>query len=125
MPKFIQITDLHYDPHYYSGPDANEYCHPKQINLLSNIQNNIKSRNEQNNIKSSNGNERYGKPGSECDAPLELLQETLKYIKEFNGLDFVLWTGDSVRHDRDPDWKRSDVDVLEAVRRVSTNLRFQ
>ena len=42
----------------------------------------------------------YGNPGSDCDSPLILLQETFEYLKHFvktHDIDAILWTGDTGR----------------------------
>ncbi|KAJ3037958.1 Endopolyphosphatase [Rhizophlyctis rosea] len=84
---------------------------------------------------------RFGAPGAGCDSPLALINETLRFVAERlngqpegmwrrsmggslgsmeveqyeaekeKGLDFVIWTGDSARHDNDPRYVRTEADI--------------
>lgn len=42
---------------------------------------------------------KYGAPGEQCDAPVQLAQETLDWIsREYKDkLDFIIWTGDNAK----------------------------
>ncbi|KAK4916192.1 hypothetical protein LTR28_013454, partial [Elasticomyces elasticus] len=55
----------------------------------------------------------YGAETSECDAPMALINQTFAWIeKELkDSIDFVIWTGDSARHDNDEAIPRSTEQV--------------
>ncbi len=56
----------------------------------------------------------YGAETSDCDSPLALINETFKWIEDNlkDTVDFVVWTGDSARHDSDEEIPRSTEQVL-------------
>jgi endopolyphosphatase len=91
--RFLQITDFHPDRFYelYSSTDEDSACHrghgPAGI---------------------------YGAETSECDSPIALVNKTMEWIaKELKDkVDFVIWTGDSARHDNDEELPRTEEQVL-------------
>lgn len=86
-------ADIHPDPFYrtYSSTDAEHACHrgigPAGI---------------------------LGAETTDCDTPLSLVNETFRWINENlkDTIDFVIWTGDSARHDNDEKIPRSEEQVL-------------
>jgi endopolyphosphatase len=52
---------------------------------------------------------------SDCDSPIALINKTIEWIgKELRDeIDFVIWTGDSARHDNDEDHPRTAEQVTE------------
>ena len=56
----------------------------------------------------------YGAETSECDTPLSLVNATFDWIKTElkDSIDFVIWTGDSARHDNDEQNPRSIAQVV-------------
>lgn len=56
----------------------------------------------------------YGAETSDCDGPISLVNATFDWIREHlrDSVDFVVWTGDSARHDSDEDIPRSPAQVL-------------
>lgn len=57
----------------------------------------------------------YGAETSDCDTPISLVNATFDWIissKLRDEIDFVIWTGDSARHDSDEDIPRSPAQVL-------------
>lgn len=56
----------------------------------------------------------FGAETSDCDSPISLINETFTWIDKHlkNTIDFVIWTGDSARHDNDELIPRSDEQVL-------------
>ncbi|WPG99487.1 Hypothetical protein R9X50_00230200 [Acrodontium crateriforme] len=86
--RFLHITDFHPDRFYevYTSTAEGAACHrghgPAGI---------------------------YGAETSECDSPIELVNKTFEWIeKEFrDSIDFIVWTGDSARHDNDEDLPRN------------------
>ncbi|KAI0016454.1 Metallo-dependent phosphatase-like protein [Xylariomycetidae sp. FL0641] len=98
--KFLHITDLHPDKHYetHSSTNSDKVCHrgygPAGV---------------------------YGAETSDCDSPLTLVNSTLSWIKENlkDSIDFVIWTGDSARHDNDEKHPRKNKDILAMNRRIA------
>ena len=66
----------------------------------------------------------YGAEKTDCDSPFALVDETMAWIKENikDTIDFVIWTGDSARHDSDEDHPRNDKQVLAANRAVADKI---
>lgn len=56
----------------------------------------------------------YGAETSDCDSPFSLVNATFQWIDDNlkDSIDFVVWTGDSARHDNDEDIPRSDKQVV-------------
>ncbi|CAO3593123.1 unnamed protein product [Absidia cylindrospora] len=44
---------------------------------------------------------KFGALNSKCDSPPILVEEAFKFMKTLPTMDFVLYTGDSARHNRD------------------------
>ncbi|GAQ10798.1 endopolyphosphatase [Aspergillus lentulus] len=86
-------SDVHPDPHYKTGSSSDDGapCHRG---------------------KGSAGY--FGAEGSDCDSPFSLVNETFSWIeKNLKGnIDFVLWTGDSARHDNDEKIPRTEDEVF-------------
>ncbi|KAJ5957271.1 hypothetical protein N7501_011550 [Penicillium viridicatum] len=90
--RFLHITDFHPDRLYKPGTSIDRSCHR------------------------ANGPAGYfGAEGTECDAPLSLVNETFRWIEENlkDQIDFVIWTGDSVRHDNDEKLPRTADEIIE------------
>ncbi|CZS76500.1 hypothetical protein SNK03_001326 [Fusarium graminearum] len=98
--KFLHITDFHPDEFYKAHASTAQgiACHrgegPAGI---------------------------YGAETTDCDSPLELVNSTLDWIRNHvkDDIDFVVWTGDTARHDSDEKRPRSASQVLEMNRRVA------
>ncbi|KAF8534033.1 Metallo-dependent phosphatase-like protein [Trichophaea hybrida] len=90
--RFLHITDLHPDLNYKHGSDIDEKCHRG---------------------KGDAGH--WGAEKSGCDTPWTLINETFKWIEENlkDQIDFVIWTGDSARHDNDVKIPRSDAEIYK------------
>ncbi|KAI9041913.1 endopolyphosphatase [Aspergillus affinis] len=84
--------DLHPDIHYESGTDKDDACHRG---------------------KGSAGY--FGAQGTECDSPLTLINQTFRWIDQNlkDQVDFVIWTGDSARHDNDESIPRTEDEVIQ------------
>jgi endopolyphosphatase len=90
--RFLHITDFHPDRLYKAGTSIDRSCHR------------------------GNGPAGYfGAEGTECDAPLSLVNETFRWIEENlkDEIDFVIWTGDSARHDNDEKLPRTADEIME------------
>ncbi|GJE84018.1 endopolyphosphatase [Phanerochaete sordida] len=82
--RFLHLTDIHPDPHYREGMSEKSACHRKKP-------------------KKKPRSGPFGYTYGECDSPLLLTNYTLDYLesKWADEVDFVIWTGDSARHDND------------------------
>lgn len=90
--RFLHVTDIHPDPFYRVGsdPDGEHPCH--------------------------RGNGKagyYGAETTQCDTPIALINATFDWIKHNirDEIDFVVWTGDSARHDNDELYPRSNKQI--------------
>ncbi|KAE8385035.1 Metallo-dependent phosphatase-like protein [Aspergillus alliaceus] len=96
--RFLHITDLHPDSHYKARTSVEEddACHRG---------------------KGSAGY--FGSERSGCDSPFTLINETFGWIeKNLKGhVDFVIWTGDSARHDNDEKIPRTE-DEVSALNKI-------
>ncbi|SPO22839.1 related to PPN1 - vacuolar endopolyphosphatase [Ustilago trichophora] len=121
--RFLHVTDLHPDPHYRYGTAVNGACHHKKPKP-----------------KKPEGKKRAGWWGSalsDCDSPPRLVESSLAWASrnllsssfasssdanatgsgsEGLGLDFIIWTGDSARHDNDDKLPRSSKEIFELNR---------
>ncbi|KAF2722674.1 Endopolyphosphatase [Polychaeton citri CBS 116435] len=92
--KFLHITDFHPDRFYevYSSTGEDAACH--RGNGPAGI---------------------YGAEESDCDSPIALVNKTMEWIADNlkDEVDFVIWTGDSARHDNDDEHPRSISQVTE------------
>ncbi|ODQ81759.1 hypothetical protein BABINDRAFT_159999, partial [Babjeviella inositovora NRRL Y-12698] len=90
--RFLHITDMHPDLDYEPGTTFDELCH-----------------------RGKGPASKYGDAVSGCDAPMVLVEDTIKWIKEnlADKIDFVVWTGDNVRHDNDRRLPRSEQIIFE------------
>lgn len=98
--RFLEITDIHPDPKYKPFTSTESCCHYGDG----------KDEGEEGSTW------KYGLPNSRCDTPLILVNDTLTWIKEniHGTIDFVVWTGDNVRHDRDRRTPRTEPEIFDA-----------
>lgn len=94
-------SDLHPDPFYkpHSSTDEQDACHRRT------------------------GSAGYfGSEVSDCDAPYSLVNATFDWIAKNlkDSIDFVVWTGDSARHDSDEKIPRTQDQVLSSNRYVAS-----
>lgn len=86
-------ADFHPDPHYktYSSTKETAACHRKHGPAGY-----------------------YGAETSACDSPVSLVNATLDWIKHnvADDIDFVVWTGDSARHDNDEKHPRTQNEII-------------
>ncbi|KAI1493132.1 Endopolyphosphatase [Biscogniauxia mediterranea] len=98
--RFLHITDLHPDDNYkvHASTDENIACH-----------------------RGYGPAGTYGAETSDCDSPLTLVNATFDWIKANlrDSIDFVVWTGDSARHDSDEEIPRHNKDILAMNRRIA------
>ncbi|KAL4805207.1 Metallo-dependent phosphatase-like protein [Aspergillus unguis] len=90
--RFLHITDFHLDTHYKPGSSVERVCH-----------------------RDNGSAGPLGSEGSDCDSPNALVDQTFRWIeKNLKGkIDFVLWTGDSARHDNDEKIPRTADEIID------------
>ena len=66
----------------------------------------------------------YGAEKTDCDSPVSLVDSTLKWIEANikDSIDFVVWTGDSARHDSDEHFPRHDKSVQDSNRALADKI---
>ncbi|KAI9095243.1 Metallo-dependent phosphatase-like protein [Phlyctochytrium arcticum] len=116
--RFLHITDMHLDPFYEEGAPLSSSCH-RTSSVAYNPQPVHKTPRRDPSGSTTAGH--YGSPGSGCDSPLILVNETMRFVSEVlnsgsgkhgkKGLDFILWTGDSARHDSDSRITRTEGEI--------------
>ncbi|KAI1447676.1 Endopolyphosphatase [Annulohypoxylon stygium] len=98
--RFLHITDLHPDEYYkvHTSTEENIACH-----------------------RGHGPAGTYGAETSDCDSPLALVDATLDWVAANlkDSIDFVVWTGDSARHDSDEKTPRHNKDILAMNRRIA------
>ncbi|EFR01539.1 endopolyphosphatase [Nannizzia gypsea CBS 118893] len=92
--RFLHITDIHADMFYKAYTKVKRDCH--RGHGVAGF---------------------FGTPGTDCDSPKTLLDATFDWIGDNlrDKVDFVIWTGDAARHDKDERRPRSEKEI------VSTN----
>ncbi|KAG9246308.1 vacuolar endopolyphosphatase-like protein [Calycina marina] len=102
--RFLHITDLHPDQFYkvHSSTEEQKACH-----------------------RGTGTSGIYGAETSDCDSPFALINATFKWIAENikDEIDFVVWTGDSARHDSDEHLPRNANQVLDTNKFVVDQFR--
>ena len=90
--RFVHITDMHPDSHYKPGSLHDEMCHSG---------------------KGESG--KYGDAILGCDSPMELVEETIDWVADNlkDKVDFIVWTGDNMRHDNDRKHPRTELSIFE------------
>ena len=70
---------------------------------------------QENQAKKKDVAPKFGKAMSGCDSPVILMEETLRWIKENlrDKIDFVIWTGDNIRHDNDRKHPRTEAQIFD------------
>ncbi|KAH3687088.1 hypothetical protein WICPIJ_001917, partial [Wickerhamomyces pijperi] len=103
--RFLHITDLHPDADYVEGSKISEVCH----------------RGKPSSKHSSQYASKYGDAMRGCDAPMVLMDDTLDWIAKNlkDKIDFVIWTGDNIRHDNDRKIPRTEFKIFEMNKLVS------
>ncbi|KAI0832451.1 Metallo-dependent phosphatase-like protein [Trametes gibbosa] len=104
--RFLHITDIHPDPYYRVDSSEKKACHrgkPKDGKRAAGY---------------------YGLPFSDCDAPFSLTNLTLDFLdREWaDEIDFVIWTGDSARHDNDRRHPRTTAEIYDLNRAMAKKM---
>lgn len=109
--RFLHVTDFHPDPHYKVASAISSGCHsnkPKKDKQRAGY---------------------WGSPVSGCDSPPQLVQASMAWIQDNwlpskntsandqrSSFDFVIWTGDSARHDLDSKYPRTRKEIYDLNR---------
>ncbi|WFD32573.1 endopolyphosphatase [Malassezia sp. CBS 17886] len=107
--RFAHITDLHADVYYRDHTAVVSSCH-----------HNKPRRGDGGAWRAGH----WGTPISDCDAPRALVNASLAWLSRSfvtdaagtgaSTLDFILWTGDSARHDQDSEIARTQAELVDA-----------
>ncbi|RKP07477.1 Metallo-dependent phosphatase-like protein, partial [Thamnocephalis sphaerospora] len=115
--RFLHITDLHPDDHYQPGAGISSSCHrPAKKRDLDDQ----RPENTKNGIAGP-----LGAQFSDCDSPWILINGTLNWLKQEvqeRGIDFIVWTGDSARHE-DKKLPRTIDEVVDSNTRLINAVR--
>jgi len=92
-----RLADIHPDPFYKQHTSADEACHSGEGNVGF-----------------------YGAEKTSCDSPFSLVNATFDWIRDNlkDEIDFVIWTGDSARHDNDDNIPRTDQGIVDQNERI-------
>lgn len=95
--RFLHITDIHPDPLYKTGSSIENVCH--------------RGRPEGKKDEAT----RFGTAMAGCDSSMDLMEYTLKWIENNlrDKIDFVVWTGDNIRHDNDRNNPRTEAEIFD------------
>lgn len=95
--RFLHITDVHPDPYYVEGSSIEKVCHESKPDSKKDYA------------------PKFGKATAGCDSSVELMDHTFKWIKDNlrDKIDFVIWTGDNIRHDNDRKNPRTEFQIFE------------
>jgi endopolyphosphatase len=97
--RFLHISDIHPDPFYktHASTAGDDACH-----------------------RGKGAAGYYGAETSGCDSPPSLVNATFAWLRKHvrNEVDFVVWTGDSARHDNDEKLPRTEEQVVAQNRFV-------
>ncbi|KNE61293.1 hypothetical protein AMAG_07034 [Allomyces macrogynus ATCC 38327] len=117
--EFWQLTDAHLDMHYVPGTATNATCHGRPLTTALSEYTPNKSP-----IAGL-----YGAPLTQCDAPTTLFDRTLAFVRRETtnwgrgGVEFVVWTGDGVRHPTDRSMSMSYAEVVGVHRYLASQVR--
>ncbi|CAG8524402.1 406_t:CDS:2 [Ambispora leptoticha] len=104
--NFLHITDLHPDPNYKTNATARSSCHRRKNDTS------ILKKPPHMKVGRSGA---WGAPATICDTPIRLINATFDWLATnwADNLDFIIWTGDSSRHDSDEKKPRKFEEILE------------
>lgn len=104
--RFLHITDMHPDSYYKEGSSIENGCHSGKPSGKKDYAS------------------RFGDALMGCDPPEDLVDFTLDWIKRNlkDKIDFVVWTGDNVRHDNDRRNPRTEMQILDMNDQVSRKM---
>ncbi|KAJ2145810.1 Endopolyphosphatase [Coemansia sp. RSA 678] len=115
--RYLHITDMHVDPNYMEGATTYSQCHRRPPHVLPPDYDSAKDGHAHTG--------RFGIPLAKCDSPIALINATSEHLRRewAHKLDFVIWTGDSGRHDGDPEQPRTFDQIIKGNDIASAALR--
>lgn len=124
--RFLHITDMHPDKYYTPGTKINDACHTVEGKKVVDVEKKKKNKKKKGKKgKKTNLAGYWGSPISVCDAPKHLISATFDWLAENWGdstgengegasaFDFIVWTGDTARHDLDFTHPRNAEEIFE------------
>lgn len=105
--RFLHITDMHPDLLNKLNSSIVRKCHKRDPKALP-----------------DELSHKFGDSMSGCDSPIYLYEDTLAWIRENlkDKIDFVIWTGDNVRHDNDRSNPRLESDIFSMNQKVADRM---
>ncbi|KAL3230761.1 Endopolyphosphatase [Nakaseomyces bracarensis] len=105
--RFLHITDIHPDPYYAEGSSLEELCHAGKPG------------------KRKDKARKFGVAMGGCDSPMLLMERTLSWIEDNlkDQVDFVVWTGDNIRHDNDRRYPRTEQQIFDMNAEVAERMK--
>lgn len=107
--RFLHITDMHPDELNVVGGAIRKQCHKKP---------------KSDDFSDEDISHEFGDALSGCDSPLGLYENTLKWVRKNlkDHIDFVIWTGDNIRHDNDRQNPRFESEIFDMNERVADDM---
>lgn len=107
--RFLHITDMHPDELNVVGGAIRKQCHKKSNTGVT----------DEESIS-----HKYGDALSGCDSPMGLYSDTLNWVRENlkDHIDFVIWTGDNIRHDNDRTHPRFEAEIFDMNEKVANDM---
>lgn len=105
--RFLHITDMHPDEYYVAGTSIDNVCHSGEP------------------TKGKDRAAKFGNAMSGCDSPMLLMDMTLDWIDKNlkDQIDFVVWTGDNIRHDNDRTYPRTEDEIFRMNAEVAEKIK--
>lgn len=96
--RFVHLTDFHPDNYYKAGSTHEDLCHSG---------------------KGTAG--KYGDAILGCDSPMELVEGTIDWVAKNlkDQIDFIVWTGDNMRHDNDRRYPRTETSIFDMNEQIA------
>lgn len=89
------------DPYYVEGADVSSFCHTKGGDTEKGVAG------------------RFGTLGTKCDSPIALVEAAFAFMKaKAPDADFVIYTGDSTRHNRDKAFVRTEEQMIDIQKTI-------
>ncbi|EJT98271.1 hypothetical protein DACRYDRAFT_96807 [Dacryopinax primogenitus] len=105
--RFLHLTDIHPDTHYTPYTRPSSACHNTHFGK-----------------KSTRVAGFWGTPVSDCDSPIRLVDLALDFAEQWaDEVDWVVWTGDSARHDNDPQLARTEEEIEGSNQYLATRMK--
>lgn len=124
--RFLHFTDLHPDKYYTPGARINDACHNVTTSEQDGVD--VEKKKKKKHKKKPRVAGYWGTPNSVCDSPEHLIKGTMEWLarewtptREHEGkraFDFIIWTGDTARHDLDFTHPHKAQEIFDYNRRI-------